>query len=32
LPACIAPHRWYDWAKQQGVLLALLLGASLRAC
>jgi hypothetical protein len=32
LPACIAPRRWYDWAKQQAVLLALVLGASLRAC
>jgi len=32
LPACIAPRRWYDWAKQHAVLIALLLGASLRAC
>jgi hypothetical protein len=32
LPACIAPRRWYDWAKQQAVLIALLMGESLNAC
>ena len=32
LPACIAPRRWYDWAKQQAVLIALLMDASLCAC
>lgn len=29
LPACIAPRRWYDWARQQVVLLLLLAGGSL---
>jgi hypothetical protein len=28
----MAPRRWYDWARQQAVLIALLMGASLRAC
>jgi hypothetical protein len=28
----MAPRRWYDWAKQQAVLMALLMGASLRTC
>jgi transposase-like protein len=32
LPACIAPRRWYDWARQQAVLMSLLMGTSLRAC
>ena len=31
LPLCIAPLRWFDWAVQQLVLVALLAGASLRA-
>jgi transposase-like protein len=30
LPLCIAPHRWYNWADQQRVLLLLLAGCSQR--
>jgi transposase-like protein len=32
LPACLSPRRWYDWAAQQGVLLLMLAGASVRSC
>lgn len=32
LPACIAPRRWYDWAKQQAVLISMLMGESRCAC
>ena len=31
LPACIAPRRWYTWWVQQQVLIAVLLGTSIRA-
>ncbi|PQV42539.1 hypothetical protein B0G83_1503 [Paraburkholderia sp. BL21I4N1] len=30
LPLCIAPHRWYNWALQQQVLLLLFAGCSQR--
>ena len=30
LPVCIAPRRWYAWSAQQGVLVLLLSGSSLR--
>jgi hypothetical protein len=31
LPSCIAPRRWYTWWVQQQVLLAVLLGESIRS-
>ncbi|MCP4996577.1 MAG: hypothetical protein GY934_22805 [Gammaproteobacteria bacterium] len=31
LPSCIAPRRWYIWKVQQQVLLAVLLGESIRS-
>lgn len=32
LPLCIAPLRWYDWARQQSVLQNLLNGLSVHCC
>lgn len=32
LPQCISPRRWYNWPRQQVVLLLLLGGCSLRKC
>jgi transposase-like protein len=31
LPECVAPRRWYGWAVQQGVLMGLLAGESIRS-